>query len=200
MSAKHDTSNTISSMASTGIPLRDSTDSYGSVSRFNHWLGTALVLTLLGIGLYFEDMPRGDEKIYWLKLHIAIGSLALVPLAFRVLWRSIGRNPGAFEQALLLQRVTQFIHIVLLLGITVLIISGPLAVWTGGRPIEVFSLFSIPSPMGKMETLHEALETVHVITTKIVLVAIILHVAGVIKHLLFERERLTSRMIGRKTS
>lgn len=198
MPAQHDTTRTTGSRTGAGTSLRDSTDRYGSVSRFNHWLGTALVLTLLGIGLYFEDMPRGDEKIYWLKLHIAIGALAFAPLAFRVLWRPIGRSPEAFVQGLLLQRLTQFIHVVLLLGITVLIISGPLAVWSGGRAIEVFNLFSIPSPMGKMETLHEALETVHVITSKVVLVAIILHVAGVFKHLLFDRERLTGRMIGRK--
>jgi cytochrome b561 len=34
-------------------------ESYGAISRFNHWLGAAAILVLLGIGLYFHEMPRG---------------------------------------------------------------------------------------------------------------------------------------------
>ena len=180
------------------VSLHDTAHSYGLVSRLNHWLGAALVLVLLGIGLYFEDMPKGDVKLYWLKLHIAIGTLAFLPLAFRVLWRKFSRGPSAFEQPVVMQRLTQLVHIVLLLGISVLIVTGPLAVWTGGRAIEVFTWFSIPSPTGKMESLHEILEEVHVFTSKAVLIAVILHVLGAVKHLVFERPKLAGRMIGRK--
>lgn len=180
------------------VSLRDTADRYGPVSRLNHWLGAALVLVMLAIGLYFEDMPRGDEKLYWLKLHISIGALVFIPLAFRVLWRLFSRGPADFEQVVAMQRVTQLVHVILLLGISVLIVTGPLAVWTGGRSIEVFTWFSIPSPTGKMESLHEALEVVHAIAAKTVLVAVVLHVLGALKHLVFERQRLVGRMIGRK--
>ena len=44
--------------------LQDTPARYGAVSVFNHWLGAALIVALLAIGLYFEDMPRGDEKLY----------------------------------------------------------------------------------------------------------------------------------------
>ena len=43
--------------------LQDTPARYGAVSVFNHWLGAALIVALLAIGLHFEDMPRGDEKL-----------------------------------------------------------------------------------------------------------------------------------------
>lgn len=179
--------------------LYDSPESYGLISRFNHWLGAALVLLLLGLGLYFEDMPRGPEKIYWLKLHVAIGALAVPLLAFRVLWRlrHLRSGPMEFEQPAALQWLTRIVHGLLLLGMAVLIVSGPLAVWTGGRAIDVFGWFAIPSPMGENQALHEALEVVHGFTAKVILFAVIAHVLGAVKHLLFERERLAGRMFGR---
>lgn len=177
-------------------PLYDTADHYGLISRFNHWLGAALVLVLLGIGLYFEDMPKGPDKLYWMKLHIAIGALAFLLLAFRIGWRLVSTGPRAFAQAAALQYLTRAVHIVLLLGIGILIVSGPFAVWTGGRAIEVFGWFALPSPTGEMRDLHELLETVHVVTAKVMLVAIILHVIGAFKHLIFEPERL-GRIIGR---
>lgn len=174
----------------------DTTDSYGWVSRFNHWLGAALVLTLLGIGLYFEDMPKGPDKLYWLKLHISIGALALLLLAFRVGWRLGSTRPRPFPQPTALRYLTHAVHAILLLGIAILIVSGPFAVWTGGRAIEVFDWFALPSPTGEMHELHALLETLHVVTAKVVLVAIIVHVLGAAKHIFFDQTEL-GRMIGR---
>ncbi len=197
MTAKTDTMTPADNRHTSDVSLHDTTHSYGRVSRLNHWLGAALILVLLGIGLYFEDMPKGTEKLYWLKLHIAIGTLAFLPLAFRVLWRIFSRGPMAFEQPVVMQRLTQLVHVILLLGMSILIVSGPLAVWTGGRAIEVFTWFSIASPTGKMDSLHEIIEVVHVFSSKVVLIAVILHVLGAVKHLVFERQKLAGRMIGR---
>ena len=184
------------------MSLHDTPTGYGSISRLNHWLGAALVLALLAIGLYFEDMPRGDAKIYWVKLHIAIGALAVPLLAFRVIWRvkNLHAGPAEFAQPVALQWLTRIVHGLLLLGIAVLIVSGPLMVWTGGRAIDVFGWFAIPSPTGEIHALHEALEVVHAFTAKVILFAVIGHVLGALKHLVFERDRLLGRMLGRSSA
>ena len=177
--------------------MTDTPDSYGAVSRFNHWFTAALVIGLLAIGLYFEDMPRGDEKTYWVKLHIAVGTLSLAFLAFRVIWRFIGRTPELLPQPVMLQRLTRLVHGLLLLGIAVLIVTGPVLVWSGGRAISVFDWFSIASPIGEMHDLHEVLETVHAIAGKVVLIALILHVGAVMKHVVIDRDGTLQRMLGR---
>jgi cytochrome b561 len=180
-----------------GFVWRDGIDRYGLISRFNHWFGAAVVITLLAIGLYFEDMPRGAEKFFWLKLHIGIGALAFFILAFRLLWRLTSGSPAAFAQTSGMQRLALAVHILLLSGLGVLIISGPLSVWTGGHAIDVFGWFSIPSPTGKIAPLHESLEVVHKVMAKVLLVAIILHVLAALKHFLFDRGRIFGRMLGR---
>jgi cytochrome b561 len=179
------------------MSLYDSKESYGAISRLNHWLGAAAILVLLGIGLYFHEMPRGEERLYWLRLHVALGVLAFAPLAFRVGWRIASRSPAALPQAPWQQRATRAVHAALLAGIAALLVTGPLMVWSAGRPIAVFDWFAIPSPLGDAPTLHEALETVHAVVSRLLIVAIGVHVLGALKHAIIDRAVLRGRMFGR---
>ena len=177
--------------------LQDTPARYGAVSVFNHWLGAGLIVALLAIGLYFEDMPRGEEKLYWLRLHISIGALALLPLAFRVFWRARSVSPAPLPQPPALQKASRVLHIALLAAIAALLFSGPLAVWSGGRAIDVFGWFALPSPMGEMPALHKALETAHGIAVKVMLFSLAVHVLAVLKHALFDRDSTLWRIFGR---
>lgn len=143
-------------------------------------------------------MPRDAEKLYWLKLHAAIGALAFPLLAFRVLWRQFSHSTAPFKQAAVMQRLTQLIHVFLLPGITVLIVTGPIVVLTTGRAIEVFTWFSVPSLTGEMKDLHETLEVIHAIAAKAVLTTVVLHVLGTLEHVVFDKQQLIGRMFGRK--
>lgn len=179
------------------MSLRDTPTAYGTVSRLNHWIGAALVILMLGIGLYFHEMPRGDELRYWMGLHISIGALAFLALAFRVLWRLLATSPQPLPQKPWLQRTSQGTHALMLGLIAVMILSGPLTVWSGGRPIDVFGWFAMPSPIGEQEELHEALEVVHAVGSRLLLLTVILHVLAAVWHALIERNRAAmARMLG----
>lgn len=179
------------------MQLQDTPARYGAVSIFNHWMGAALIVALLAIGLYFEDMPRGEEKLTWLRLHISIGALALLPLAFRVFWRARSVSPAPLPQPPALQKASRVLHIALLAAIAVLLFSGPLAVWSGGRAIDVFGWFALPSPMGEMPALHKALETAHGLATKVLLFSLAAHVLAALKHTLIDRDGTLWRIVGR---
>ncbi len=177
--------------------LHDTPAQYGAVSVFNHWLGAALIVALLAIGLHFEGMPRGEEKRYWMSLHIALGALALLPLAFRVFWRARSVSPEPLPQPPALRKAARVLHIVLLTAIAILLVSGPLAVWSGGRPINVFGWFALPSPTGEMPGLHKALENVHGLAAKIMLFSLAAHVLAALKHALVDRDGTLWRIFGR---
>lgn len=176
---------------------QDSPNSYGSVSRFNHWIGALLVLALLGIGLYFEDLPRGDARKFWRSLHVSIGALAALFLLWRVWWRARSTSPLALPQPAAMQLFSKVVHWLLLAAIVVMAVTGPLTIWSAGRGIAVFGLFSIPSPMAASEALHEAMEEVHGFTADAMIVLIGLHLLGVLKHQFIDRDNIMARMTGR---
>jgi cytochrome b561 len=179
------------------MSIQDTRNTYGVVSRLNHWIGALFVLVLLGIGLYFEDMPRGLEKSYWRSLHVAIGTIGMLFLMFRVYWRVRSSSPLPLPQPLALQRIASAIHALLLLGIVIMVVSGPLIQWSVGRPFGIFDLLQIPSPFPKFAAAHDLLEEIHGWTADILMVAIGLHLLGVLKHQFIDRDNILARMTGR---
>jgi cytochrome b561 len=178
------------------MKLTDTSSRYGFVSRINHWLGGAVVVALLGVGLYFHEMPRGDERLYWMQWHIGVGMVTIAFVAFRVLWRLLARVPDPYPQTPALQRLTRIVHGVLLAGIAALVVTGPLIVWSAGRAISVFGWFELASPLGETKALHEALEGAHALVSRVLLVAIVLHVVATLKHTFVDRGGMLSRMLG----
>lgn len=174
---------------------KDNTNHYGSISRFNHWFGGIIILGMLAVGLYFNDMPKGDEKFFWLKLHISFGGLVFIFLWFRVFWRLFSKSPNPVEQQKLLSVATKITHWTLLLSVLIMAVSGPLLIWTRGTGINVFDWFVIPSPIGKMPELHEWMEEIHEVVAKVLLVAIIIHVLATVKHQLFDKDNVLARMV-----
>ncbi len=178
------------------MKLLNAKDSYGAISRINHWLGAAIIIALLAIGLYFHEMPRGEEKMFWLRLHVSIGVLSALYLTFRIAWSMLTPTPEPVPQPALLQWGTRAIHVVLLIALAALLITGPLMPWSGGHEVSVFNWFTLPNPLPKMETLHSVTEKIHIVASRIVLFGVILHVAGAVKHLLWDRDGSWRRMVG----
>jgi cytochrome b561 len=179
------------------MTTRDTPTAYGAVSRLNHWIGALFVLTLLGIGLYFGDMPRGAAKAYWRSLHIAIGTIAIVFLLFRVWWRMRSTSPLALPQKPVLQTLSKVVHTVLLAGIVVMVVSGPLIQWLAGRPFGIFDLVTFPSPFAKSDIWRNRIEVLHGWTAWVLIYAIGLHLLAVIKHQFIDRDNILARMTGR---
>ena len=179
--------------------LADTDNRYGPVSVLNHWLGAVMVILLLTIGLYFHEMPKGDQLNYWKGLHISLGALFFLFLAFRVGWRLLGKAPAPVKQARYLQIAAKAVHHLLLACVAIMIISGPLMIWSKGYPVRMFDLLSIPSPIGKMEALHEILEVTHKVTSRVLLVLITLHVLAALKHAFMDGDETLRRMLERQS-
>lgn len=179
------------------MATRDTPIQYGTVSRINHWIGALLVLALLGAGLYFDDLPRGAERSFWRSLHVAIGTLACLFLLWRVVWRMFSASPLALPQKPALRLFSKIVHWLLLAGIAVLALTGPLSVWATGRALPIFDLAAIPSPFPTFRALHEPLEEIHGFTADAMLWLIGLHLLGVVKHQFVDRDSILARMTGR---
>ena len=175
--------------------MKDTEQHYGGISRFNHWLGALVVIAMLSVGLYFGGLPRGDEKSFLRGMHVSFGGLLFLFLIFRVMWRVFSKSPKGAEQAAPLKLITQIAHWVLLLAVLTMAITGPLIVWSAGYGINVFDLFTIPTPIERMPDFHKTLEVIHEYTAQVLLYTIILHVLAALKHQFIDKDNLLSRMV-----
>jgi cytochrome b561 len=123
-----------------------------------------------------------------LHLHTTIGMAAYALLWGRIIWRFKVGHPGPLpRQGAFLFVIAKYFHFCLLIAIGIMLLSGPLTVWSNGDAIEVFSL-AIPSPMPMSQALHDLLRGVHRFTSSLILLGVALHVLAVFKHLILNRD------------
>lgn len=172
---------------------------YGWLSIGLHWLAAIAVILMLTTG-FRADMAgdAGDRATRAMVMgwHISSGAAFAIILLARVLASYAQPRPAAPEQAPLLKFLSSATHQLLLLGILMQIVSGPLAVWSGGRAINIFDVISIPSPFAERnESVHELAELLHAIGRWILVGAIGLHVLGALKHVFLDRDGVMKRML-----
>jgi cytochrome b561 len=164
----------------------DTASGYGWISIALHWLTAAVVLTMWTLGTLSQSAPEGDTRL--VDLHTTIGITAYALLWARIVWRLCVGHPGPRpRQAALLFPLAKFFHYLLLLAVGVMLISGPLMVWTHGDAIQMFAL-AIPSPLRMQPAVHDVLRQVHGYTAAFILIGIVLHVLAVFKHMIVNRD------------
>ncbi len=175
--------------------MKDTENGYGGVSILLHWLAAITMIALFVLGQAAEDATDSDRKAL-LGLHISIAISMYLILVGRIGWRLFNGRPRVLiQQSKPLMLLAHWIPIILLAGLALMLLSGPIMVWSKGYPINIFGLISLPSPLGKMETLHEVMEVLHKLGAKLLFFAFALHMLGVLKHLIIDRDNTLKRML-----
>ena len=175
--------------------MKDTENGYGGVSILLHWVAAITMIALFVLGQAAEDAADSERKSL-LGLHISIAISMYLILVGRIGWRLFNGRPRVLiQKSKPLMLLAHWIPIILLAGLALMLLSGPIMVWSKGYPINIFGLISLPSPLGKMETLHEAMEALHKLGAKLLFFAFILHMLGVLKHLIIDRNNTLKRML-----
>jgi cytochrome b561 len=169
------------------VRTADTSNGYGWISIALHWLAAVIVLTMFVIGTMSQSADDA-EYLRLVHLHITIGIAAYPLLWGRIIWRFAVGHPGRLpKQSAFFFSIGKYFHFVLLVAIAVMLLTGPLMVWTAGERIHVFAL-AIPGPFAKHEAVQHALRAVHGYTAWFILAAMILHVLAVFKHTVLDRD------------
>jgi cytochrome b561 len=169
------------------VRWRDTRSGYGWLSITLHWLAAILVLTMWTLGTMAQTDIQ-DDAAWYAHLHMSIGVSAYVLLWGRILWRFAVGHPAPHPgQSAVLFPVAKAVHYLFLVAIGVMLLSGPLMVWSGGDAIEVFAL-AIPSPFAPSSGLHDLLRRVHGVTASIIILGVLLHILAALKHIIFNRD------------
>jgi cytochrome b561 len=189
------------------IPFKDTRNAFGAVSVALHWIVAAFVLIILASALvmmiWLPDRsapplatPFGTiDRPFIVMFHQAMG-LLLLPFAFaRAAWRWISGKPAAPTQSRPFMLAAAVAWRILLIGVLLQLITGPLMMFFYGYPLQIFALELVPSPFSAHAGIHDALELFHKVVGLVVLATLVLHIGGAFRHALFSRDGTLLRMV-----
>lgn len=160
---------------------------YSRTSIITHWVAAIIVLALF----LTHEGERGSTAY---SIHVGGGAIAGVFLLWRVWHRARHGMTEKPHQPYLLNIASRIVIWGFLAAIVVAVISGCLLPWSLGRPLDIFGLISIPSPMGSSPDFREFLDAAHEISGHVFVPMFILHVLGTAKHAFIDKDGVASRM------
>ena len=177
------------------MAFRNTTRSWGSLSKAFHWLIVLLIINQWWIASRADEL-KGLAKLETLALHKSFGMTILMLAVLRLLWRLVNPTPDLTVETRRWERVLARISHVLLYA---LIFAMPLTGWmmssAKNYPVSWFKLFQFPDLVAPAEqTFHQMHDLHHLLFDVLVGVAL-LHVAGALKHHFIDRNDVLKRML-----
>ena len=177
--------------------FRNSSDGYGGVSLFLHWITVALVLIAWTTGTFDDLLPKGSGRASAMFVHNSAGLTILLALALRLLWRLVDPPPPA-EPTMLgkwLDRAGMLAHYALYAMLLAALTAGIALQFARGNALNVFGLFEIPSPWLADRTLSRPIKGAHELFANGLIVLVGIHAAAALVHHRLLRDRTLLRML-----
>lgn len=175
---------------------------YGSVTRSFHWLTALLILTLIPVGIIATDMPYDTSeqlarKAWLFSLHKTLGVTVFFVALLRILWALGQTKPTSLHPKRQLETfAAETVHWLLYGSLVLVPLSGWVhhAATTGFAPIWWPFGQNLPL-VPKSESLAALTGGLHWVLGKVMVVSLILHIAGALKHHLVDKDATLRRMV-----
>lgn len=170
---------------------------YTTTAIVFHWIVAILALTMIGLGLYMTDVPKGSpDRAFYFNLHKSIGVTTALLVIVRLWWRAKNpppslpvSMPGWEVQA------SKISHALLYMCLIVMPLSGFSATQFTKYGVNYFGLFKIP-PMGsENKVVYDLLQGIHGVTATLLIALVVIHILAAFKHLLIDRDKVFQRML-----
>lgn len=180
------------------MPLKNTRDQWGAISKTLHWLTLALLVWIGWLGLTMGDLPNGPGKIATYALHKSIGITILALVLFRLGWRLYAGAPAALAGTPRWQeRIASSTHWALYALVLAMPLSGWLLNSASGYPLQWFGLVNLPAIAGRDQALREWAGTAHEWMFWTLALLVVAHAGAAFYHHLFQRDATLARMLPR---
>lgn len=190
------------------MPRSNSDAHYGSVTKTFHWLTALLILSAIPLGLIATDLAHrieaGESALIaqttlLFSLHKTIGIAAFATALGRILWALTQPRPGLLHGGRRAEAtLAGTVHWLLYGAMLITPLSGWVhhAATTGFAPIWWPLGQTLPF-VPQSAVVADAATTVHFLASRVLILSILLHVAGALKHHLIDRDDTLRRMLPR---
>ncbi len=172
-------------------------------TRSLHWIIALGFIALSALGIYMA-LTETWSLYHW---HKSFGIILFGIILVRVVWRLKQGWPVPLHRYQRYeQQLAKLVHWVLLLGTIAMPVTGMIYSGGSGNGFGIFSWAIMPinpdpaapgSTIPFNETLMVIGETAHEVIGYTMVAALLLHIAGAIKHHLWDKDRTLLRMIGK---
>ncbi|WP_199481732.1 cytochrome b [Vibrio owensii] len=182
----------------------DTKDKLSKVSLVLHWVVGVLMIYMILSGLTMESL----EVRWFFDSHTSLGVLIVVVVIPRIIWRYYNGWPEAMGSYSKLEKIAgKVVHWTLLLCTILMPASGMLLAVAGGHGLHIFALEVLPEvydPNNPDETLvlyprlqELSIFTHYIIGQFILPAALLLHIAGALKHHFLDKDKTLLRILGK---
>ncbi len=169
--------------------LKNTSHSYGSLTKWFHW-GIVILVLLMFLSGYFDLLPMNIHKLMGLSI------LSLMVL--RIIWRLCNPTPELPPHVTKLERIlSHSVQGLLYLALLAMPLSGWILATAAGYFPHIGSV-NLPMPgIPSSQNLSDWADNIHVTLAVIILVLIGLHFVGALKHYFIDRDGILQRMLPR---
>ena len=170
--------------------LKNSQQRYGSVAIFFHWFSAAAITGLFVVGLWMVD---ADYEHDWYDLafhyHESLGVILALLMLLRWIWRQCNVRPLFSHTLSPIEKTSAItVHRLLYLLCLVIVISGYLIPTAGGRGIDIFTWFMIPSLVDLSHQQVDVAGDIHFWLACILIAFAGLHSLAALKHHFIDKD------------
>ncbi|WP_299730866.1 cytochrome b/b6 domain-containing protein [uncultured Tateyamaria sp.] len=183
------------------MPLTNTVDRFGTVSKTFHWLTALGILVLMPLGLIANRMPYETseqlaDKAWMFSMHKTLGVAVFFIALARIVWALSQPKPGLLHPERQIETLAaETVHWLLYGSLVLVPLSGWIhhAATAGFAPI--WWPFGQDLPLvAKSETLAALFGGAHWVLTKVLGLALLLHIAGALKHHVIDKDATLRRM------
>ncbi|MEP5730963.1 MAG: cytochrome b/b6 domain-containing protein [Sulfitobacter sp.] len=184
------------------MALTNTTERYGGVTKTLHWLMALLILTLIPLGWFANQLPyetdaQLTQKAWLFSLHKTLGVCAFFVAVLRILWALSQPKPGLLNASKRMESFAAELVHWLLYGSLVIV---PLSGWISHAAAAGFAPIWWPLGQGlplvsKSTGVEHFFGALHWVGTKVLIISLLLHIAGALKHHVIDKDATLRRML-----
>ena len=171
---------------------RDPPQGYGWTSIALHWASAVAITVLLfgGVSIGGESAARA------IQLHTSVAVTLYFVLWGRIAWRIVCGHPTAAHPThRVVHGIGVVVHFAILSCLAVMLVTGPFMAAAGRIPVSVFGLFEVPPVIAPNPLAFRLLRQIHAVTAALISGLVTVHVLGVVKHMVFDRDGVFDRIM-----
>ncbi|MGF6327411.1 cytochrome b561 [Pseudomonas sp. BS3782 TE3695] len=144
-----------------------------------HWLSAAVIIWTLASGFYVACVEMPVRVSEWVAfMNVSLTTVFIPFFAWRLFIFGVHARSTSVSTLSLMEKLALFAHTLIYIAVTVVLVTGVLMM---DRPIDVFGVFEIAQPLAD-PVLISRFVTIHIGSSLVLLLLIVMHVGAVIVH------------------